>query len=172
MSNSVAVKPDLSIHTGRYFPKPIIILGYIGMAIGILCLFGSIVIGLIIIIISSYFSFNVGGFEIQNGKYRMFYYFLHFKIGKWKSNDFHNITMLMNNYVTRTYGGRAPVSVAESEIIYEITLLSETHLTKVILLYLNDFDKAKLLLKKVSDLLDVDIVKYKPQVSSRKKRRR
>lgn len=145
----------LKIHTGKYFPKPFNLIGYIGISFGIIEIVESPLLGFTLIIIGSYLSFNIGGFEIQNGRFRTFFYLLNFKIGKWKTSDLPHIAILKRRFVRRTYGGRTPVSVTEKESVYEITLLSETQQTRLKLLRVNDIDKAKVLENQIANLLDV-----------------
>ncbi|MGZ2368394.1 hypothetical protein ACXR6G_01235 [Ancylomarina sp. YFZ004] len=145
----------LKIHTGKYFPKPLNLIGYIGIIFGIIELFESPLLGFTLIIIGSYLSFNQAGFEIENGRFRNFFYLLHFKIGKWETSDLPHISILKRRFVRKTYGGRTPVSVTEKEFVYEITLLSETQKTRFKLLRINDFDKAKVLEDRIANLLGV-----------------
>jgi len=145
----------LKVHTGKYFPKPIILIGYICIIFGIIQLMESFLIGFTLIITGSYLSFNQAGFEIDSGRFRNFFYLFHFKIGKWRTSELPHIAIVKRRLVRKTYGGRTPVSVTEKQSIYEITLLSETQETRLKLMRVNDFDKAKDLEYKIADLLDV-----------------
>ncbi len=145
----------LKIHTGKYFPRPLILIGYIGILFGVIKLIGSPLLGVPIILVGSYLSFNLAGFEIENGRFRSFFYLLHFKIGKWKTSDLPNIAILKRRFVRKTYGGRTPVSVTEKAFVYDITLLSETQATRERLLRVNHIDKAKTIENQIATLLDV-----------------
>jgi len=145
----------LKIHTGKYFPKPLILIGYICIIFGIIELMESILIGFTFILIGSYLSFNQAGFEIDSGRFRNFFYLLHFKIGKWQTSELPYIAIVKRRLVKKTYGGRTPVSVTEKQYIYEITLLSETQLKRLKLLRLKDIDKAKATADKIANLLKV-----------------
>jgi len=145
----------LTIHTGKYFPKPLNLIGYIAIVFGILKLYESPVLGLPLIIVGSYLSFNLAGFEIKNGRFRNFFYLLHFKIGKWKTSDLPNIAILKRRFSRKTYGGRTPVSITEKAFIYDITLLSETQDARVKLLRVDDIDKARVIEDQIATLLDL-----------------
>ena len=145
----------LKIHTGKYFPRPLNLIGYIAMLLGIINLIESPLLGLTLIIIGAFLSFNLAGFEIENGRFRNFFYLLHFRIGKWQTSDLPHIAILKRRFARKTYGGRTPASVTEKQSIYEITLLSETQETRLKLMRVNDFDKAKDLEDMIAELLDV-----------------
>ena len=145
----------LKVHTGKYFPRPLNLIGYIGIVFGIIKLIESPLLGFPILIAGSYLSFNLAGFEIANGRFRSFFYLLNFKIGKWKTSDLPNIAILKRKFARRTYGGRTPVSITEKEFVYELTLLSETQETRLKLLRVNDIEKAKDLEDRIATLLDV-----------------
>ncbi len=145
----------LKIHTGKYFPRPLNLIGYIAIVFGIINLIESPLLGLPLIIVGSYLSFNISGFEIENGRFRNFFYLLHFKIGKWKTSNLPNIAILKRRYARKTYGGRTPVSVTEKAYVYDITLLSDTQNERVKLLRVNDIDKAKIIEDQIATLLDL-----------------
>lgn len=145
----------LTVHTGKYFPRPLNLIGYIVIVFGILKLYESPVLGLSLIIVGSYLSFNLAGFEIENGRFRNFFYLLHFKIGKWETSNLPNIAILKRQFARKTYGGRTPVSTTEKTFIYDITLLSETQDTRVKLLRVNDIDKARVIEDQIATLLDL-----------------
>lgn len=144
-----------AIHTGKYFPRPLNLIGYIAIVLGVIELLGSSLFGIPLILAGSYLSFNLSGFEIKNGQFRNFFYLLHFKIGKWKTSDLPNIGILKRRYARKTYGGRTPVSVREKAFIYEIALLSESLETRLKLLRVNDMDKAKVIENQIATLLDL-----------------
>jgi hypothetical protein len=145
----------LTIHTGKYFPRPLNLIGYITIIFGIIKLIESSLLGLPLIITGSYLGFNLAGFEIKNGRFRNFFYLLHFKIGRWKTSDLPNIGILKRRFARKTYGGRTPVSVTENEFIYDITLLSETQEKRLKLMRVNDIDKAKIIEDQIATLLDL-----------------
>ena len=145
----------LKIHTGKYFPRPLNLIGYIAIVMGIIKLLEFHLLGLPLILIGSYLSFNISGFEIKDGRFRNFFYLLHFKIGKWEISDLPNIAILKRRYARRTYGGRTPVSITEKAFVYDITLLSKTQDTRVKLLRVNDIDKAKALENQIAILLNL-----------------
>ena len=145
----------LKIHTGKYFPRPLNLIGYIAIIFGIIKLLEFHLLGLPLIIVGSYLSFNLSGFEIEDRRFRNFFYLIHFKIGKWKTSDLPNIAILKRQYARKTYGGRTPVSVTEKGFVYDITLLSETQETRLKLLRVNDIDKAKILENQIAILLDL-----------------
>ncbi len=145
----------LKIHTGKYFPRPLNLIGYIAIIFGIIKLLEFHLLGLPLIIVGSYLSFNLSGFEIEDGQYRNFFYLIHFKIGKWKTSDLPNIAILKRRYARKTYGGRTPVSVKEKAFVYDITLLSKTQDTRVKLLRVDEIDKAKDLEDRIATLLGV-----------------
>lgn len=143
------------IHTGKYFPKPLILIGYICIIFGIIELMESLLIGLTLIIIGSYLSFNQAGFEIVDGRFRNFFYLLHFKIGKWQTSELSHIAIVKRRLVRKTYGGRTPVSVTEKQYVYEITLLSKTQLKRLKLLRLKDINQAEATADEIANLLNV-----------------
>jgi len=145
----------LKVHTGKYFPKPIVLIGYICIIFGIIELMESLLIGFTLITIGSYLSFNQAGFEIEDGRFRNFFYLLHFKIGKWQTSELSHIAIVKRRLVRKTYGGRTPVSVTEKQYVYEITLLSETQLKRLKLLRLKDINKAEATTDKIANLLNV-----------------
>lgn len=145
----------LKVHTGKYFPKPIILIGYICIIFGIIELMESLLIGLTLIIIGSYLSFNQAGFEIEDGRFRNFFYLLHFKIGKWQTSELSHIAIVKRRLVRKTYGGRTPVSVTEKQYVYEITLLSKTQLKRLKLLRLKDINQAEATVDEIANLLNV-----------------
>ena len=145
----------LKVHTGKYFPKPIVLIGYICIIFGIIELMESLLIGFTLITIGSYLSFNQAGFEIKDGRFRNFFYLLHFKIGKWQTSELSHIAIVKRRLVRKTYGGRTPVSVTEKQYVYEITLLSETQLKRLKLLRLKDINKAEATTDKIANLLNV-----------------
>ena len=145
----------LKIHTGKYFPRPLNLIGYIAIVFGIIKLLEFHLFGLPLIIVGSYLSFNLSGFEIEDGRFRNFFYLLNFKIGKWETSELPNIAILKRRYARKTYGGRTPVSVTEKAFVYDITLVSEKQDERIKLLRVNDIDKAKVIEDQIATLLDL-----------------
>lgn len=143
----------LTIHTGKYFPRPLILIGYFAMVLGVAKLIEISIVGIPFIIGGAYLSFNLSGFEIKDGRFRNFFYLLHFKIGKWRRSDLPNIAILKRRFVRKTYGGRTPVSVTERESIYDITLLSDTQEKRIRLMKTNDLERAKVIEDQIATLL-------------------
>lgn len=149
------IQTRLTIHTGKYFPRPLILIGYFAMVFGIAKLIEASMFGIPLIILGAYLSFNLSGFEIKNGRFRTFFYLFHFKIGKWRTSDLPNIAILKRRFVRKTYGGRTSASVTEKASIYDITLLSETQEKRIKLIRIDDIDKAKVIEAQIATLLDL-----------------
>jgi len=157
----------LEMHTGKSFPRPIRMIGYICMLIGLFSISESVIIGILVVSLGAYLSFNISGFEINEGKYRHFTYFIFFRLGKWKKTEFHKITILKKILAQRTHS-RANLTITNKGTYYEITLLSDSHRKKERLIRVDEKDKARQLTDKISKLLDLEITDYKP--SSRRRR--
>ncbi len=167
---------ELLIHTGKCFPRPFLVVGYIIILFSLALIRSSIIeaeyiliiLGLIVLAIGAFISFNISGFQIKNGQYRSFCYLLKYKVGEWKTTNFPNISILRKTLSTRTYGGRTNISISDKSTIYEITLLSESHITKEVLLRLKNKKQAISLSEKISKLLNVKSCNYNPQHARRR----
>ncbi len=156
--------------------RPIIVLGYNIIAGGVIAIYVLLngdepilsVFGLIPILFGSFLSFNTSGFQVKNKKYRNFCFFFKWKIGKWKDAKLPYITILKKRMAKRTYGGRTMVSLSDINVVYEITLLSESHRTKQPILRLKNKEKATTALESISKLLNIEVCQYNPQTTRRR----
>lgn len=156
-------KSSLNINTGRFFPIPVIILGYLGLAFGVVSLFYSIIQGIVIVGISFILSFTTSGLEVKQTGFRHYIAFLSFRFGKWQKLEYRQISILKKRLGQRVYGGRTNISMNKIDVYYEITLLSECHRGKQKLLRLKNIDEAKVKMNEISTFLNLTPVNYNPK---------
>jgi len=167
---------EFLIKSGKCFSRPIITFGYIIIVLGAITTYRLLsrdepmlsIVGIIPILFGSFLSFNKSGFQIKDKKYRTFCYFFKWKIGKWQEAKLPYVTILKKRMATKTYGGRTMVSSSEINVVFEITLLSESHRTKQPILRFNSKEDATSTLESISKLLEVEVCQYNPQTTRRR----
>jgi hypothetical protein len=118
----------------------------------------------------SYLLFTTEGIQIDTYKklYRRYSNFLSFKNGKWQSySNYKSITLLTkrNKFNLNSPGN----STAHIDITFELYLLDEKHLQKLIVGSYSDLDIAKENLTKLSNEIGLPIRKYAPQIKNKRR---
>lgn len=166
---------NLKISTGNYFPRAFVYLGYVGILFGIINSFESLLLGLPVVFMGAFVSFNFGTLEIDILKKnsRVYPFLFGLKIGGWTSiSEFTEIAVLRKNVSEQTFGGRTNKSVVTQDVFYEICMLDAPHRNKFMLKRFKNKEAAEGELSEFATKLDLKIVTYNPMVSPRTARRR
>ena len=165
----------LKIKTGLFFPRPFILLAYVGMGFGIYATIFESPLFIVLFLVSTFIAFapQIVEIDVENKRIRNALSFLSYGAGKWKSyKDYPYISLLSANMVEKTYGGRTLKAVSTKERYYEIYLLGENHLKKILLISQNDKEKAIKDFEFYADKLNLKKVNYKPKLSERSLKRK
>ena len=157
-----------SYFNGFSFPIPVLINGLIFFLFSFAVIPENMILGLILLV--SLIIFNTVGIEIS-GETKMIKQYTRvfgIKFGKWQSVDNYTCISLLNVRMrSRTYGGSSNRSVQTSSNKTIIYLLNDSHLKKLAIAEAGISEA-----EEISKLLDLPIVKYSPQISSKSRARR
>ena len=169
------MKTNVHISAGKYFPKPLVLLGYIGVLFGLMGLQESVLTGLAIILVSVFVSFNKGTVEIDvvNQRLKEYPFLFGLKLGIWISiKPYSEIAVLRKNVSETTYGGRTSQYVTDRKVFYDVYLLDSTHTKKLVVKRCKDSESAVEIAKMLASKTDKTITKYNPVRTNSTKRRR
>ena len=159
-----------SYFNGFSFPIPVLINGLIFFLFSFAVIPENMILGLILLVLGSLIIFNTVGIEIS-GETKMIKQYTRvfgIKFGKWQSVDNYTCISLLNVRMrSRTYGGSSNRSVQTSSNKTIIYLLNDSHLKKLAIVEAGISEA-----EEISKLLDLPIVKYSPQISSKSRARR
>lgn len=156
------------------YPKNAILFSYFVMFLGLLLLTkGLFIVGLLVLLIASYFSFSFYGVAINKEKTLIKEYIsplgLGFKIGKEKNlQQFPYLTLISRNLSSKTYG-MSSFSYTDRERVYDICLLNNNHRQKIVIKRLYSREKMHDEINYLVNLLDKKKVKYTPTLSEASK---
>jgi hypothetical protein len=166
---------NLIISTGKFFPKPMVLLGYIGIVFGVFSLLESWMVGSIYILLSVMLSFNTGSLEIdvENKRLRNYPFLFGLKLGSWSSiKEYTEMAVLRKTISEQTFGGRTSVSVTTKDVVYDICIMDSTHRKKLVIKQFDEKELAQKELLKLSELLELKPTRYNPVVSQKTRSRR
>ena len=166
---------NLKISTGKFFPKPLVLLGYVGILFGLFSLIESWVIGLVYISISVMLSFNTGTLEIdvEKRRRRNFPFLFGLKLGSWSSiKEYTEIAVLRSTLSEKTFGGRTSVSVTTTDVVFDICIMNSSHRKKLVIKQFDDKELAQNELSQLAKSLQLTATKYNPVVSQKTRSRR
>ena len=170
------MKTEVSISTGKYFPKPFVLLGYIGVLFGAMGLAESVITGIPIILASIFISFNKGTLEIDviNQRLKNYPFLFGLKLGSWVSiKAFKEISVLRINVSDTTYGGRTNKHVTVQNVFFDLYLLDSTHTKKLAIHRSKNYKSAMAVAEMIAGKTNMKVVKYQPpQTDSSRRRRR
>jgi hypothetical protein len=169
------VKTEIHISTGKYFPKPLVLLGYIGILFGLLGLRESILTGLTISTVSALISFNQGTLviDVVNQRLKNYPFLFGLKLGSWISiKPYTEIAVLRMNVSERTFGGRTNKSVIDKKVFFDIYLLDSSHTKKLVINRYTDYESAIEVAESLAAQISKRFTKYNPVRTNSTKRRR
>ena len=165
----------LKISTGKFFPKPVVLLGYVGVLFGAFSLMESWVVGLIYITVSVFLSFNTGTLEIdvENQRLRNYPFLFGLKLGSWRTiKEYTEIAVLRSTLSEKTFGGRTSVSVTTTDVVFDICIMDSSHRKKLVIKQFDDKEMAQMELLKLAESLQLTPTKYNPVISQKTRNRR
>lgn len=165
----------LNFKLAKIFPKPTIFAGYVLILLGIM-LFVFQPLALIVSLIGVFISLSYNGIQVDPEKrlYRSYSNIYGIKIGKWESLDpYSSISILRREDAYRAYS-YSMSSMEERRIYYGVFLLNASHRKKLEIQRHGDMKEATFSAKGLSSALSLELVHYKPEISTRsaKTRRR
>ena len=169
------MKTNVHISAGKYFPKPLVLLGYIGVLFGLVGLQESVLFGLAIISVSILISFNKGTLEIDvvNERLKEYPFLFGLKLGSWISiKPYTEIAVLRMNVSETTYGGRTAQYVTERKVFFDVCLLDSTHIKRLVIKRCKDSESAKEIAEMLASKINKTFTKYNPVRTNSTKRRR
>jgi hypothetical protein len=165
----------LNFKLAKTFPKPTIYAGYILILLGLL-FFISQPLSLGISMVGIFTSFSYNGIQIDSKKrlYRSYSNIYGMKFGRWESLDsYRNLSVLRREDVYRAFS-YSMSTMEERSVYYGIFLVNESQNKKVEIQRHGNMKDATNSAQRLSSKLSLELVQYKPKISSRSatKRRR
>ena len=167
---------------GHSFPNPVIAVGILISTIGLLFLtiflpsfiLVFLPLGILISAVGAFFWSSTYGFQLDTttNNFREYGSVYGIKRGEWKSLDKYPFITVLKSRMGATLYTRNHSSITLIEDAYEITLLSSTHRTKVVVQKFKKIETAKINAEKFASEFDKEIVKFNPQVSEATMKRR
>lgn len=158
--------------TGRYFSRPLLFLGIVGVIVGIIGLFTNPIVGVFFLLFGAFFNFSVGGRQINcvSRQYRDYLSIFGSKVGSWEPlGDYPYIAAMRNMESQQTFMVPTTQSTSETNLYFEITLLSESHRQKFLLKRFDNKEKAKAELELFGSMLNLEVTEYSPATSRRRR---
>jgi hypothetical protein len=165
----------LNFKLAKIFPKPTIYAGYLLILLGgCFFIFQPLALGVLLLGIFTSFRFN--GIQIDPKKrlYRSYSNIFGMKFGRWESlDDYRKLSVLRRENVYRAYS-YSMSTMEERTTYYGIFLVNESQHKKVEIQRHGNMKDATKSAQGLSSKLSLELVQYKPKVSSRNttKRRR
>ena len=164
----------MKIKIGNSFPSPVRFISMIFSILGIVILFQIAIIGIIILLISSFIWSSSYGFEVgrSDQMYREYSSAFGKTWGKWEFLDnfpFMTILTLRDGVTVRSLSSASTTLV---ENYYGVYLLTDSHRTKVLVNRFTDLEKAKEFITPIALNLNKEVVQYDPVISERTRMRR
>lgn len=164
----------------RLFPPAMRAAGYIPMAFALLLFYSlSWITGLLFMLVGAFITFATNGIRIdtKTWRYKQFIGFLGIKLGKWKTlESYQQISLLKNHETTTAFSRSNRNTTTSDEVFYDTVLLDTSHHNKLVIMRSKDEQEAKESTTKLAQSLNLEFVKYAPQMSqqtlSRKRKER
>ena len=163
----------LDYKLAKVFPKPTIYAGYILIALGLFYMLFQ-VLAILMVLIGVFVSFSYNGIQIdtKNGRYLSYSRIFGLKFGKWQElNKFSGLSVLRREDAYRAYS-YAMSSFENKTEYYGIFLLSANHRQKMEVQKHGNKSDALVAAKKLSQDLQIEVVKYEPLISAKTRGRR
>jgi hypothetical protein len=164
-----------NITNGKYFPKQIIVLGYLIILFGVIEINTSIFIGLGVVALGLWLAMTKSVLQLDVAKQQMRVapYLFGFFIARWVSIEtYKELTLLGSRINERTYGGMSTQHIDTMDVGYDICLLGPGHRKKLVLDRYDSREKAETIMAEISLYLKKDVVKYNPIISKGTRARR
>ena len=130
-------------------------------------MFNNIIIGSIFTLIGLFVGFTKSGVQINvdDFSYRAYNSFAGLKQGKWKSlRPYKYTTLLVSKEVSATLSASNRRAVTGTNIFYDVCLLTDNHLNKLVIKRIKNKELAVPEMKELSVLLNLPLTKYKPKL--------
>lgn len=154
---------------GHVFPPAMVYAGYIFLVFGIIAATTNWILGIILISASVFISFSFFGIEIDihSKKYKTYSIYFGIKTGKWVSLDkFFYLTLFCNNEIYEIHSN-ANITSSTKEQFIDIYLLDKQHREKLLLKRFKSAESAVNYANKISQILNLELVKYNPVLSKK-----
>lgn len=150
-----------SIHVFPPMPR---YLGYVITLFGILGLFTIGLRALLFCIIGLGLSFSIEGVLIDKvgNRFKEYSQFYWLKFGKWQSLTNYPYLTVLEITEKQTMYSRANVAHANTNIVYEITLLNDTHYSRILLKQVKQKEQAHMEAEQLAHDLQLEKVVYSP----------
>ena len=159
----------------KYFPSAMGFVGYFLILLGVFAIYiMSFIPGFIMLFLGLNISFAMTGIQIdpQTRKLRSYYGLFGLRLGKWISlDDYKYLTVMHNRESTSTYS-RSNRDITTTEMWFDVCLLNENHREKLTVKRLKTTEEAVKEVKRLSEELGFEVVKYNPEVSEATRLRR
>jgi len=169
------MKKNIKVKLGPQFQILVIIIGIALTALGIGIIKDAPLTSAFFILLGLFLSAGTIGteFSFENKKFRQYSNYFGIKIGKWQSFSNYIHVSILSQKIAYKLNSRGN-SMQDSELKYDVVILTENHRQKVIIKRCNTVEEAKSFALKLSEQLDMKLVKYTPKISkqSQLKRRR
>lgn len=156
---------QLRIDHGYSFPFHLRILG------GIFMILGLVLVGIsfltLLLLVPGWFLLFTRSFTLFNHELNQVIKandYLFMKTRRiYSLKDYPDVSILKRHMSRSTFGGRTMVAVTENLILYDVVLLSENHLKKLVIDRFSGVEEAKALALKISELFARNFTPFRPQ---------
>lgn len=157
------MKQKLNFKTINFFPKSLVIIGYILIVLGLIIAFLNFFFILIaffgVVLTTTHYGIQ---FDLEKTLFKDYLYVLGAKFGKKQSSkDYPYLTVLRKNEKSAIYSLTNNSMVFKS-IVFEITLLNENHYKKILLKRVFDKNTADKEAEEIAQKLNIKKVVYSP----------
>lgn len=165
-------KDSIFIHEGSFFPKTGVIVSYVVIPIAFIALISGAFIAAFILLPALFGAFARTGFDIDfvKGRVRNHTRIFGLKFGDWKDiSGLEEITILRSRQAYTSNNRMS--SNTYHEFLYEVYLLNENHLYKVLMATADSYEKAQEFVDIIGQHIPVTFTEFNPQGPSRGRRR-
>jgi hypothetical protein len=158
---------------GKAFPPAMAFAGYTFIGIGLFFIIEVSLIGIIIAVIGGIMGFTTTGMLIDpaNNKYKNYTSLFGIRFGSWQSfADYPYIAILRSHISTTAFSKANRPATTSKETYYDICLLKEKHLQKLMIKRCRKEEEAIAEVKLLVEKLDKKLTAYKPEISRARKR--
>ncbi len=162
-------------HLGYLFPIPAVASGYIFMPCGIFAIDLNPIVGIGLVFMGCFISLTKTGIQINlaEQQYKEYVSYFGIKLGKWKSlSVYSDISILTKRRLSSSSKSIAKVSSNSTEVHYDVCLLDKNHRRKLIVHRLKSKAHALDEARSLAVLINVQLSKYNPTISSITKQRK
>ena len=168
---------------GKLFPPAMRTAGWMFLLIGLYFFINSVYMGFIPFALVALVMFLLGLFiaitphgiilDIENKKYKNYTSIFGYKQGSWKSYQAYPfITLIANKENTMAFSRSNRAAITSSNFYHDICLLDKTHLHKLLIKRQKDSSQAVIDVKELAKILDLQLTKYKPELSKSSQNRK